>query len=99
MANPRGNPQNLRNGGTNKGGPGRPPEAFKELCSEAVSRQQTFGIAIQVINDKNHPAWLGAYKFLAEQGYGKPDATVNQNVTILSHEEAAAKIADIFNGK
>lgn len=40
MSNPRGNPQNLRNGGTNKGGPGRPPGWLKEKCQNIVDRKK-----------------------------------------------------------
>jgi hypothetical protein len=32
--------------------------------------------AREVLRDKDHPAWLGAWRFVAEQGYGKPEQLV-----------------------
>lgn len=86
-------------GGGPQPGAGRPPAAWKEACKALASKQEVFDKAAQILDNPEHPAFLGAWKFLAEQGYGKPDATVNQNVTLETPESAAAKIADIFNGK
>lgn len=54
MANPKGNPQNLRNGGTNKGGPGRPPKEIRLLC--AGSFEERIKVAEQIIDDPNSSA-------------------------------------------
>jgi len=55
----------------NVGGTGRPPDAWRALCRTLASRTEMVQTAEEVLKDKNHPAWLGAWKFLAEQGYGK----------------------------
>lgn len=73
----------LRNGGTNKGGPGRTPEVWKALCRELSTSKEVLEQARKVIKDKEHPAWLGAWRFLVEQGFGKPESeaahiTLNQ---------------------
>lgn len=62
----------LNTGGTpgNKGG-GRPPDAWKAACRELSSREDVLAKAREVLADPTHDAWLGAWKFLAEQGYGK----------------------------
>ena len=80
----RGNPGN-------SGGQGRPPDAWKALCRELVSRDSQLEVAREVLEDKNHPAWLGAYKFLTEQGYGKPTETIHQQntqVVVILRREA-----------
>ena len=58
-------------GGGPQPGSGRPPDEFKAMCRDAVSRAERFAVAEKVIENPEHPAWLGAYKFLTEQGYGK----------------------------
>mgnify|MGYP007071575030 CR=1 FL=1 len=67
-------------GGGRQPGAGRPPDAWKAACKAAASKQEVFDIATEILNDKSHPLWLSAWKFLAEQGYGKPEATSNVNV-------------------
>lgn len=79
----------IRFGGTGAGG--RPPDAWKALCRELVSRDSQLEVARQVLEDKDHPAWLGAYKFLTEQGYGKPTETIHQQntqVVVILRREA-----------
>ena len=58
-------------------GTGRPPDAWKALCRELASREEMLKTAREVLADKAHPAWLGAWKFLAEQGYGKAPQSVD----------------------
>ena len=54
-------------------GPGRPPEAFQEMCrSLACSAEAAAAIALQ---DSTHPAFIGALKWATEHGYGKPKET------------------------
>lgn len=55
------------------------------MCQEAVSRADRFKIAEEVIADKDHPAWLGAYKFLTEMGYGKAKETIDATVTVKAY--------------
>jgi hypothetical protein len=57
--------------GPKKGEGGRPPEAWKAACRELASRPAMLTKAREVLAQPDHPAWLGAWKFLAEQGYGK----------------------------
>lgn len=62
-------------------GPGRTPDEWKAMCREAVSRADRFAKALEVLDDPQHPAWLGALKFLAEHGFGKPNQTIETTVT------------------
>lgn len=66
----------LRNGGTNRGGPGRPPDEFKQRMRTLASLAAKEKYAGKIIRDINHPHWLGAVKWVTEQGYGKPEQTV-----------------------
>lgn len=64
----------LRNGGTNKGGTGRPPDAFKAMCRAlACSAEEA---ATTVLGNPDHPAFVGALKWASEHGYGKPSQTI-----------------------
>lgn len=65
----------LRIGGTNKGGPGRPPDEFKALCQQLATNGAV--VAAVVLRDKDHPAYLGALKWATEHGYGKPKETID----------------------
>lgn len=49
--------------------------------------------AREVLEDKNHPAWLGAWRFLAEQGYGKPA----QSVDVTSGGQPIQRV-ELFGG-
>ena len=60
-----------------QGAGGRPTDAWKQMCRDAVSREDRFNIAEEIVMDKDHPAWLGAFKFLVEQGYGKATQSVD----------------------
>ena len=63
-----------RNGrGPEKGAPnaGRPPNEWKKLCQGMASRAEMLKTAQKVLKNPAHPAWLGAWKFVAEQGYGR----------------------------
>ena len=42
-----------------------------------VSRQEVREVAEKVLESPDHPAWLGACRWMAESGYGKPDQTIN----------------------
>lgn len=62
----------LRNGGTNKGGPGRPPDEFKAMCARLASRNATANRVREILEDKDHPFFMNALKWATENGYGKP---------------------------
>lgn len=72
----------------NKGGTGRPPDAWKALCRDLASRPQMITAAEKVLANPKHPAWLGAWKFLAEQGYGRAP----QNVDVTSGGEPVRQV-------
>jgi hypothetical protein len=56
----------------NKGGTGRPPNWWKAECAELASLGAQAARAKQILEDPDHPAWLGAWRFVAEQAHGKP---------------------------
>jgi len=61
-----------RNGrGPAKGSGGRPPDAWKKLMGRLVNRPSTIKALKKVLRDEKHGAWFGAFKFGAEQKYGK----------------------------
>ena len=67
----------IQQGGTNPGG-GRPPDEFKALCRQLISRKETFVIAKMILDDpKEFPTlYIGALKWATEHGYGKPKESV-----------------------
>lgn len=63
----------LRRGGTNKGGSGRPPDAFREFCRRMASGGKNRMRQLrEVLADKNHPHFMAARRYVTEYGYGKP---------------------------
>lgn len=71
-----------RNGGTLLVGGdgvsgGRPPDEFKRMCRELVTRDETWQAVQEILKDKGHPHYMSALKWAAEHGYGKPVETVN----------------------
>jgi len=58
-------------------GTGQKPDAWKQLCRDLVSDTEVLAVAESVLKDKNHPAWLGAFKFVGEQGFGKAKQEVD----------------------
>jgi hypothetical protein len=60
----------------NKGGPGRPPKEFKEMCRRLVGSEAMEGTFTRVLKKPTHPAWTPTVKLLTEHGYGAPDRTV-----------------------
>lgn len=61
----------LRIGGTNKGGPGRPPDEFYREMRRLVSTDEKLKTLDEILKNKNHPNYMAAYKMAAEFGYGK----------------------------
>ena len=72
----------LRVGGTNKGGPGRPPDAFKELCRQLASGDLTVKAVKAILKDEAHPQFMAALKWATENGYGKPNQTIEHSGSI-----------------
>lgn len=68
------------NTGGKKGRSGRKPDAFKALCADLADRAARAALAQKILETPDHPAWLGAWRFVAEQAYGKPTQPVSANV-------------------
>jgi hypothetical protein len=62
----------LGNTGGKPGRSGRPPDAFKAICRELVTRNETLAAVRKILRDPNHPAFVGALKWATEHGYGRP---------------------------
>lgn len=62
----------LRHGGTNKGGTGRPPDQFRKWCREVLGGKPTVAAVQKIADNPDHPAFLGAMKWLSSYGYGQP---------------------------
>lgn len=80
----------LNSGGTpgNRGGPGRPPDAFKELCRQLASGEKTIANVREILANPDHAQFLPALRWATEHGYGKPKE---------SHElEVGDKLADLI---
>lgn len=86
----------LRYGGANRGGPGRPPDAFKLAMQELTTLPEVAAhlraiLTRQVVTDPE--VWLAALKFAAERGWGKPaqvtEGEGGQGLTIRLVREVA----------
>jgi hypothetical protein len=64
-------PGNPGNTGGKTGRSGRTPDAFKLMCRDLVSRDETLAAVDDILRDKNHPAFLGALNWATNHGYGK----------------------------
>lgn len=60
----------------NKGGTGRPPDAFKALCQELASGAKTIDNVKTILGDPDHPQFLPALRWATEHGYGKAKDSV-----------------------
>lgn len=85
-----------RRGVGKKGRSGRTPEAWRELCRELVSRKATIKAAKTILENEDHPAWTGAFKFMAEQGYGRAKESLELKGT-LTLEDLVAGSRDMEN--
>jgi hypothetical protein len=47
----------IRHGGTNKGGPGRPPKTYKEFLADCLDDEIGRNEFLSVIRDSHHPAY------------------------------------------
>lgn len=79
MANPEPATDHLNVGGNegNKYGAGRKPDEWKRACAELASNDEILAKAKEVLKDPSHGAWLGAWKWLGEQAYGKAKETID----------------------
>jgi hypothetical protein len=77
------------NTGGKPGRSGRPPNAFKELCAQLASREATLRAVGKILMDPDHPAFIGALKWVSENGYGRPlqrlevDRDVNLTIRLV----------------
>jgi hypothetical protein len=83
----------LRNGGTNKGGPGRPPEWFKDLCREMIASPKARAAVKAILGNPDHPHFASMWKAVSERGYGKPEQKIE---TVHKHYREA--IAEVRQG-
>lgn len=56
----------------NKGGTGRPPDAFRAMCAALASSDDVEKNVRLILTKPDHPLYLGALKWASEHGYGKP---------------------------
>lgn len=62
----------LRNGGTNRGGPGRTPDEFKQRMAELVNRQAVGDYLEKCLMGEFGPKFfLSALQYVTDRGYGK----------------------------
>lgn len=81
----------LRHGGGNpKRNGGHPTDAWKAACRDLASRPEMLARARKVLANEDHPAWLGAWRFLAEHGFGKPE----QSVEVRTPEPLTIRVVD-----
>jgi len=87
----------LRVGGTNRGGPGRPPDAFKELCRQLASGERTILSVESIIVNPDHPQFMAAVRWATENGYGKPNQTIEHSGAVdLSQQEREQAVLGIL---
>lgn len=60
-----------------KGGSGRPPEWFKELCRDMVSSPKARAAVKAILADPKHPHFAAMWKAVSDRGYGKPEQPIN----------------------
>ena len=88
-----------RNGGKlNSGGVfpnmGRTPDAWKAEMRDLADRAAKAARAQQILETPDHPAWLGAWRFVAEHGYGKP----TQRIEHAGDADQPLTVRVIFEG-
>jgi hypothetical protein len=62
--------------GRHKGGAGRPPEWFKEICRDMVTSPKARAAAKAILEDSAHPQFSAMWKAVSERGYGKLEQTI-----------------------
>lgn len=66
---------------------GRPPNAWKLECADLATRGAVAARARGILDDPDHPAWLGAWRFVAEQAFGKPTQPIDLSTEILIRDD------------
>jgi hypothetical protein len=61
----------LNTGNPGNAGGGRTPDAFKAMCRELVTREQTLAAVDEILRDKSHPLFMSALNWATNHGYGK----------------------------
>lgn len=64
-------PGNPGNSGGKPGRSGRTPDAFKAMCRELVSRDETLAAVDEILRDKGHPMFMSALNWATNHGYGR----------------------------
>ena len=82
----------LRNGGPNRGGPGRPPNEFKARMRELASSDEALRYLEECVDGVHTPiVAIAAHRHVTERGYGKvpmeAPATVDHPILIVSSLE------------
>jgi hypothetical protein len=85
----------LRNGGTNKGGPGRPPSVLREKMRGALVDR--IPIAAQIADDPkaSQADRLRALDFLAKYGLGTRQEVMGEDGGVLRHGVVILPEADV----
>jgi hypothetical protein len=87
----RPSPEKLRNR-VGKARGGRPPDRWKRLCGRYVNRSDVLKAARRVLRDPKHPAWFGAFRWMAEQKYGKPTQKLEGNLGLTLEQLVGASM-------
>lgn len=72
----------LRIGGTNKGGPGRPPDEFKAALAKLADDAVRAGHVATILTNPDHPQFLRALEWATDRGYGKVETKVDATVRL-----------------
>ncbi|CAN5706118.1 hypothetical protein BH23GEM1_BH23GEM1_00550 [soil metagenome] len=59
-----------------RGGTGRPPSAFTELCRQMASGERTVNQIERILQSHSDPQFMAALRWASEHGYGKPAQAV-----------------------
>lgn len=84
----------IRRGGTNKGGSGRPPDAFRQLCRELASRTKTVKSVLAILKNPDHVQFVAALRWATEHGYGKPVQPLEHSGSITLEQILARSHAE-----
>lgn len=81
----------LNSGGTpgNKGGTGRPPDQFKELCRELATAENTIKSIRAILKSRKDPQFMAALRWASEHGYGKPAQPLEHSGSITFEDFVA----------
>ena len=88
-----------KNGGMLKAGgdhprPGRPTDAWRQEMRNLADSAAKAARAKKILQMPDHPAWLGAWRFAAEHGYGKP----TQRIEHAGDADQPLTVRVIFEG-